>query len=98
MSRYIPLSTRYDRALVMAADLHREQVNKGTTIPNLAHLLAVSAIVLEHGGSETQAIAALLHDGPEDQGGEPALARVRMEFGHRALVECVPSASNWLTP
>ena len=63
------LSTRFEEALVFATQLHREQTRKGTTIPYIAHLLGVTSIVLEHGGNEDEAIAALLHDAIEDQGG-----------------------------
>lgn len=75
------LSNRYDEALAYAHDLHRSQVRKGTSIPYLSHLLAVSALVLENGGTEDQAIAALLHDGPEDCGGEPILKEIERRFG-----------------
>jgi GTP pyrophosphokinase len=77
------LSLRFDRALALATDLHRLQLRKGTEVPYIAHLLAVSAIVLEYGGDEDQAIAALLHDAVEDQGGARTLARIRAEFGDR---------------
>ena len=77
------LSLRFDRALVLAADLHRHQLRKGTEVPYVAHLLAVASIVLENGGDEDQAIAGLLHDAVEDQGGAPMLARLREEFGDR---------------
>ena len=60
------LTERYTRAVDLARTLHTE-TRKGTTIPYLTHLLSVSALVLEHGGSEDQAIAALLHDAAEDQ-------------------------------
>ncbi len=69
------------RALSMALELHRGQTRKGTNIPYIAHLISVSAIILENGGSENQAIAGLLHDGPEDCGGQPVLDRIREEFG-----------------
>ena len=75
------LTKRFDRALAFAADLHRAQQRKGTTIPYVSHLLAVASLVLEHGGSETEAIAALLHDAVEDQGGLPTLSRIADEFG-----------------
>ena len=63
--------------------LHHGQKRKGTDIPYFAHLLGVAAIVLEHGGDEDQAIAALLHDGPEDQGGEATLKEIEHLFGKR---------------
>lgn len=75
------LGPRFDDALAYASRLHREQTRKHSAIPYIAHLLAVCGLVLEHGGDETQAIAALLHDGPEDQGGELTLADIRRVFG-----------------
>jgi len=71
----VPLSARFDQALVFAADLHRDQVRKGTPVPYMAHLLGVASLVLEDGGDEDEAIAALLHDAVEDQGGAPTLER-----------------------
>ncbi|MCP5100548.1 MAG: HD domain-containing protein [Chloroflexi bacterium] len=62
------LSTRFTDAVAFAAKLHATHLRKGTTIPYLAHLMAVTAIVLEHGGTEDQAIAAMLHDTIEDHG------------------------------
>jgi hypothetical protein len=78
---FTPLSERFDRALRFASDLHRHQARKQSPVTYVSHLMAVCAMVLEHGGDENQAIAALLHDGPEDQGGEPTLRRIREEFG-----------------
>lgn len=75
------LSSRYDEALRYAHALHREQMRKGTTIPYISHLMTVSALVIEHGGTEDQAIGALLHDAAEDQGGEATLADIRNRFG-----------------
>lgn len=56
-------------------------MRKGTTIPYLSHLIAVSGIALEHGANEDEAIAALLHDAVEDQGGQPTLDMIRERFG-----------------
>ena len=75
------LSGRFEDALVFAARLHADQVRKETTIPYVSHLLSVSALVLEHGGSEDEAIAALLHDAVEDQGGRPTLEAIARRFG-----------------
>lgn len=61
------LTPRFTEAISFAAQLHRNHVRKGTSIPYISHLLAVCSLVLEHGGSEDQAIAALLHDAIEDQ-------------------------------
>lgn len=77
------LTDRFDQALVFASRVHRPQRRKGTDVPYVSHLLAVCALVLEHGGNEDQAITALLHDAPEDQGGEDMFGRIRDEFGTR---------------
>ena len=77
------LGERYVAAVALAVALHAHQARKGNRIPYVGHLLAVSSLVLENGGDEDQAIAALLHDAPEDQGGEATLARIRDEFGDR---------------
>ncbi|MBL8039527.1 MAG: HD domain-containing protein [Nitrospira sp.] len=81
MSPY--LSHRFEDALTFAARLHATQTRKGTEIPYIAHLLAVSSLVLTHGGDEDEAIAGLLHDAIEDQGGRPTLEIVRTRFGER---------------
>ncbi len=83
------LSPRFEQALVFACQLHARQLRKGTDIPYVSHLLAVSSLVLENGGDEDGAIAALLHDAVEDQGGLPTLAEIRNRFGERvaAIVE-----------
>ena len=84
-------SERFEHALIFSQRLHRFQVRKGTEIPYISHLLAVSSIVIEAGGDEDEAIAALLHDGPEDQGGEKVLAEIREKFGDRVaniVAEC----------
>jgi (p)ppGpp synthase/HD superfamily hydrolase len=88
-----PLTDRFDRALLYAAHVHGGQVRKGTSIPYIAHLTAVAATVLEYGGDEDMAIAALLHDAVEDQGGEPRLADIRNRFGAR-LADIVRACSD----
>jgi (p)ppGpp synthase/HD superfamily hydrolase len=75
------LSERFDEALTYASDLHRTQTRKGGDIPYVGHLLSVASLVIEGGGTETQAIAGLLHDAVEDQGGAPVLADIREKFG-----------------
>jgi (p)ppGpp synthase/HD superfamily hydrolase len=77
------LDSRYSDALVYAFKLHRFQTRKGSTTPYFAHLMAVSALVLENGGNEDLAIAGLLHDAAEDQGGEKTLHEIRSRFGER---------------
>jgi (p)ppGpp synthase/HD superfamily hydrolase len=76
-----PLSARFDEALVLASTLHRSQARKASGVPYVAHLLGVASLVLEEGGSEDMAIAALLHDAAEDQGGEEILTRIAEAFG-----------------
>jgi (p)ppGpp synthase/HD superfamily hydrolase len=77
------LTYRFDLALHLASGLHHNQGRKGTSVPYISHLLSVTALVLENGGSEDQAIAALLHDAVEDQGGKPTLDTIRQLFGNR---------------
>ena len=77
------LTQRYADAVAYAATAHAAQRRKGTDIPYVAHLLAVSGSVLEAGGDEDQAIAGLLHDVVEDQGGLPRAEDVRTRFGDR---------------
>src|ERR1700743_2476863 len=90
------LTDRFADALTYAERLHRTQVRKGNDIPYVAHLLAVCSIVLEWGGNEDIAIAALLHDAAEDQGGEPTLAEIRRRFGNR-VADAVFACSDSLT-
>lgn len=78
------LDSRFQEAFVYAAQLHAGQTRKGPAeIPYIAHLMGVCALTLEAGGDEDQAIAALLHDGPEDQGGRETLREIRRRFGDR---------------
>ena len=77
------LTDRFERALLYASQIHGEQTRKGTDIPYVAHLLGVASLVVEEGGDEDQAIAALLHDAVEDQGGQPQLVDIRARFGDR---------------
>ncbi|MEJ2597964.1 MAG: HD domain-containing protein [Anaerolineales bacterium] len=79
----ITLTARFEEGLGYAAHLHARQKRKGTAVPYVAHLLSVAALVLENGGDEDQAIAALLHDAVEDQGGIPTLKEIRKRFGER---------------
>jgi len=87
------LSTRFEEALVFATQLHAGQTRKGTTIPYISHLLAVTAIVLEHGDDEDEAIAALLHDSIEDQGGASTREEIRRRFGD-GVVEIVDGCTD----
>jgi GTP pyrophosphokinase len=82
------LAERFDAALAYALDAHRHDVRKVSNVPYVAHLLGVCAIVLENGGDEVEAAAALLHDVAEDHGGYQALAEVERRCGAdvRAIV------------
>ena len=86
---------RLSRALVYALDLHWDQYRKGTSTPYFSHLMAVSSLVMEHGGSEDAVIAALLHDAAEDQGGERTLADISERFGPK-VAELVRHCSDYL--
>jgi len=77
------LGPRLQRAFRYAAKWHDGQARKGTTVPYLSHLMAVTSLVLEAGGDEDLAIAALLHDVVEDCGGMPRLREIRRQFGPR---------------
>jgi (p)ppGpp synthase/HD superfamily hydrolase len=81
--KFIPLTTRFDHALLFAAQVHRDQDRKKSGIPYLSHLLGVASIVLDYGGDEEMAIAALLHDAVEDHGGRPMLKVITQIFGPR---------------
>ena len=86
-------SQRYTDALGWAAELHRGQRRKGKPVPYIAHLIAVSALVWEDGGSENQAIAALLHDAIEDAG--QSQASIAARFGEEVaaiVVDCTDTA------
>lgn len=77
------LTPRFDRALTYAAALHRQQRRKLPPVPYISHLLGVAALVIEDGGSEDEAIAALLHDAVEDQGGEVTQVAIERQFGEQ---------------
>ena len=79
----VRLDRRFLAAIALAARLHDGQVRKGTGVPYLSHPLGVASLVLEAGGTEDEAIAGLLHDTVEDQGGLATLERIRGEFGER---------------
>ncbi len=72
---------RLEHAFSVAVEIHRGQERKGSPVPYIAHPMAVASIVLEHGGTPAEAIAALLHDTAEDGGGEVVLERLQREFG-----------------
>ncbi len=77
------LTDRFERALILASQLHADQTRKVVGVPYISHLLGVTSIALEHGADEDEAISALLHDAVEDQGGAATLARIEREYGPR---------------
>jgi (p)ppGpp synthase/HD superfamily hydrolase len=94
------LGQRFIYALVFASQLHQHQQRKGSEIPYVSHLMSVSALVLEDGGDEDEAIAGLLHDAVEDQGGKPTLEIIRSCFGDRVahIVEACSDADTFPKP
>jgi (p)ppGpp synthase/HD superfamily hydrolase len=89
-------SPKFAEALLFASQLHARQVRKGSHVPYISHLLAVTALVMQDGGDETEAIAALLHDAVEDQGGMDTLAEIRTRFGE-PVAEIVLACSDATT-
>src|ERR1700733_7767449 len=82
-SKTVTLGLRFEEALLFAKRKQDVQTRKDTAVPYIAHLLSVAGLVLEAGGDEALAIAALLHDVVEDCGGAPMLEEVRRRFGER---------------
>ncbi len=82
-SAAVKLGLRFLLAFQFAAEKHAGQTRKASTIPYIAHLMGVASLVLEAGGDEDLAVAALLHDVVEDCGGAPMLKEVRRRFGKR---------------
>lgn len=93
---HVVLTPRYAEAVQYASELHANQTRKSTNIAYISHLLGVSSLVLEAGGDEDMAIAALLHDGPEDQGGQATLDEIKTRFGDR-VANIVEGCSDSLT-
>jgi len=92
------LSSRFHEALLYAAQVHATQLRKGTSIPYVSHVLVVAGLVLENGGDEDEAIAALLHDAVEDQGGEARLADIRARFGARVATIVLGCSDSTVMP
>jgi GTP pyrophosphokinase len=92
------LTQRFRDALVFAFDLHRTQERKGSGVPYVAHLLGVSSLAMEHGANEDGAIAALLHDAVEDQGGPALLAEIESRFGLQVALIVAACTDSQETP
>ena len=89
------ISARYGEALLWAEELHRGQLRKGKQVPYISHLISVSALVWEDGGTEEQAIAALLHDAIEDAG--QSHASIAERFGEAVadiVRDCTDTSDN----
>jgi (p)ppGpp synthase/HD superfamily hydrolase len=92
------LTVRFDEAFKYAHEVHAAQTRKGNSSPYIGHLMGDASIVLDDGGSEDEAIGALLHDAAEDQGGRERLEDIRRRFGDavaRIVEDCTDS---WETP
>ena len=92
------LSSRLDEAVAYARLAHHGQTRKGTSSPYIAHLLGVASIVLDDGGSEDEAIAGLLHDAAEDQGGRVRLEDIRRRFGDGVATIVEDCTDSWEEP
>lgn len=79
------LTPRFEQGLIYANQLHKTQIRKVGNIPYISHLLSVAALVLEAEGTENEAIAALLHDAIEDQGGAKTREEISVKFGAEVL-------------
>lgn len=94
----LQLTGRFEEALTYAFRLHNGQLRKGSAVPYITHLMAVSALVIEDGGNENEAIAALLHDAVEDQGGLETLDEIRRRFGERVAEIVAGCTDSFDTP
>jgi (p)ppGpp synthase/HD superfamily hydrolase len=92
------LTRRFDEAFRYAHEVHGAHVRKGNQTPYIGHLMGVSSIVLDDGGSEDEAIAALLHDAAEDFGGRPRLEDIRARFGDAVAQIVEDCTDSWDTP
>ena len=92
------LTGRFDEAFVYAHEAHATHTRKGNGVPYIGHLMGVASIVIDDGGTEDQAIAALLHDAPEDRGGRQRLDDIRARFGDRVARIVEDCTDSWTTP
>ncbi len=92
------LTRRFDEAFAYTHETHADHTRKGNGVPYIGHLMGVASIVIDDGGTEDEAIAALLHDAAEDCGGRARLDDIRARFGDtvaRIVEDCTDS---WTTP
>ncbi len=92
------LGPRFDEAFEYARVTHAEQARKGTDTPYISHLMGVTSLVLDDGGDEDEAIAALLHDVAEDHGGRSRLDEIRTRFGDKVARIVEGCTDSWTVP
>ena len=92
------LTRRFDAAFAYAHETHAGHTRKGSGVPYLGHLMGVASIVIDDGGTEDEAIAALLHDAPEDRGGRPRLEDIRARFGDTVAAIVEDCTDSWTEP
>src|SRR4051812_49957576 len=92
-----PLTSRFDEAFAYAHAVHAAHARKVTGAPYIGHLMGVSSIVIDDGGSEDEAIAALLHDAAEDAGGRERLEDIRARFGEAVAAVVGGGTEAWMT-
>ena len=92
------LTARFDAAFVYAHETHAAQTRKGSGAPYLGNLRGVASIVIDDGGGEDEAIAALLHDAAEDRGGRERLEDIRARFGDAVAKIVADCTDSWTTP
>ena len=83
-------------ALVYAHEVHGDHTRKGNGVPYIGHLMGVASIVIDDGGTEDEAIAALLHDAPEDRGGRARLDDIRARFGDAVAKIVEDCTASWI--
>ena len=92
------LTRRFDDAFVYAHEVHGTHIRKGNGAPYIGHLIGVASIVIDDGGTEDEAIAALLHDAPEDRGGRERLEDIRARFGDGVAKIVEDCTDSWTIP
>jgi GTP pyrophosphokinase len=92
------LTSRFDEAFLYAHETHGTHTRKGNGVPYIGHLMGVASIVIDDGGTEDEAIAALLHDAPEDRGGRERLEDIRKRFGDAVATIVEDCTDSWTMP
>ena len=92
------LTRRFDEAFAYTHETHAGHTRKGSGVPYIGHLMGVASIVIDDGGTEDEAIAALLHDAAEDCGGRPRLEDIRTRFGDTVAGIVEDCTDSWDDP